>query len=215
MINKFYITLILLISFCFNMKANTLDLKKIDISIDIEDSKVIVDTINDIPIIPMGFDIIFITEVKNSGNEIIYIEEPRTSQNSLVHHLHSEYNTEGTIFLNPSEYEIIDTVENYSLFVAPHSDTIMLKPGEISKYEFSLFEFILDRSLIPGIIEISTSYFEKRSNVFKFKVEFRNESIDELIKILENKEIDMWSREEALKWIKVGNPKFRYSFIKK
>lgn len=218
MINKHYLTLILLISFYCNMKANTLDLKNIDISLGIENSKVIVDTINDIPIIPMGFDIIFITKVKNSGNKNIFIEEPKTSQNSLAHHLHSEYtknskyNTEGTLFLNPAEQKIIDSIKNYSLFVAPRSDTIMLKPGEISKFKFSLFEYILDRSLIPGIIEISTSYFEKRSNVFKFKIEFRNESIDKLIKILENEKLDMWSRREAYKWIKKGKPDFNYSF---
>jgi len=122
-----------------------------DISIKLKSLENIIDSLDNIPIYPIGTDIVLTGKIINNDNKAITIEDPKTSQKVVIY-CKSEKDIETSFLLNHS---IIDKTGEIT---SPPLYLITLKENESKKFNIHLDKQIIDQLFIPGRFEISLAY---------------------------------------------------------
>jgi hypothetical protein len=176
-----------------------------EVSISLHKQNIVIDTVNNIPVIPLGSDIKMLGAFKNSSATTITMEDPETSQRITVQCGREEEN-ETTFLLHPS------TVDNTGEVTCLPVTTITLKNNESRQVELSLYKHIMDKVFSPGLYHISLSYDSIRSVPYIFNISFKEESVSQLVAIIDDTTKNIWIRKESLLWLKKLDKNFQYDF---
>ncbi|MDG5814033.1 hypothetical protein QA601_03010 [Chitinispirillales bacterium ANBcel5] len=159
----------------------------------------------DIPVIPLGFDININGKFKNASEEVITIEDPLVSQNvTVLCWLNGKFITE--FFLTPS------IADPGGAIIGPMPESVELKKGESRTVSVSLYERNLGSFLRVGNFKVSFAYDTIEAPPCEFIISFKKRSVLKLLSMLQDEFINVWARGESLKWLQKVNPEFEYDF---
>jgi hypothetical protein len=178
---------------------------KMEISVSLHKQNIIIDTVNKIPVIPLGSDIKILGVFKNPSADTITMEDPETSQRITVQ-CGVEGENETTFLLHPS------TVDNTGEVTCLPVSAITLKNSENRQVDVSLYKHIMDKVFSPGLYLVSLSYDSIRSAPCLFNISFKEESVSQLIAILDDTTKNIWVRKESFLWLKKLDKNFQYDF---
>jgi len=168
----------------------------IDVSLRIDRPAQPLRLIDDIPVFPMGQDLVFASGFVNSGKSDLTIDDPKTSMKVQVH-LSSDNDPQEVVFkLNPP---VVDSTGERTL---PPSMSIVLQPQQSTIVTFELFKYVMDKCFVPGNYILSVEFSGVKSPELKYAVEFCPESVPKLVFLGIDEKMSMWIRRESIKWLK-------------
>ncbi len=166
------------------------------ISLSFETPESPVRHLDDMPIYPMAHEVSLAAEFINVGTDDLNIQDPNTSVYTLACLQVEETGQEVTFRLNPV---LVDITGERTM---PPSDDVLLRPQESISAIIELNKYIPDRCFLPGKYGLYVKFQEYRSSPLRYGVEYRPESVPELIEIALDDTTDSWIREEAFTWLR-------------
>ena len=156
------------------------------VTIEFAQNNLFVDTINNTPVIPLGYDIFLTGRITNETATELTIEDPNTSQLLLGHSIHSDDGNESTFMFTPS------MMDSTGEITSPPTNDVKLKPGESIDIPIPLYKHMMDKCFVPGTLQLSISYNDTKSLPCTFMIKFTEESVEKLLTILNDVKQDMW-----------------------
>lgn len=151
--------------------------------------------IDDIPVYPMGQDLVLTAEFANPGKNDLAIDDPKTSIKVQVH-LVSDNDPHEVVFrLNPP---VVDSTGERTL---PPSTSITLHSRQSVAVSFELFKYVMDKCFLPGNYTIAVEFSGVKSLELEYAVEFCPESVPKLVTLGIDEKASMWIRRESTKWL--------------
>lgn len=176
--------------------------------IELDPAMPLLPTPDKIPRVALGTDFRFVAGIGNTGGQDLVIEDPKGTQLIMVHVRPPQDTVETSFLLNPSQVDALGEM------TAPPHEAVSVKPGSYAPFRVALFKTLMDKCMSEGPYAVSFSYGEIRSAPANLIAEFAPSSVEPLLAILDDASNDMWVRKEALKWLRLVRPAFKYDFAK-
>ncbi len=175
----------------------------ITISTALSEKNAVTATVDEVPVFPLGLDILVRGKFRNEKGETVTIENPETSQNTIVHYT-IDQDFSSWFFVTPSSVDAMGEV------TIPIPQMVELKSGESTEITVSLYKYMVDRCLAQGLFEVWFAYDTIESRPCAFRTVFMKRSVMPLLSLLQKSSNEEWVRRESLRWLKLVRPDFGY-----
>jgi len=163
---------------------------KLDIHLKIENGRLNSNAGN-VAVFPSGENLIFVAEFKNSGTSEITLADPINYAETLLIFRNEESVEDTLVYLNPVHIDPTGEI------TAPVANEIKLAPNDRVEKKFALIQHLPDQ-IFPGRFQLQVRYKEHQSNTVDIGMQFSPESVSPLLEMIENENIDVYLRKEAI-----------------